>query len=112
MRRLLPPTRRFTSHRDHLLLATWLYTAAYSRAQATPSQLVCWLGVLGLALPMRFMKQLPLTLLANAQLLRVATARQLLHGLVLPLGCSYYFEAHSRRVFLCATRAWPRGRSL
>lgn len=105
-----PAPYRFSAYRDHLLLGTWLYTAAYSRTQLAPRQLLGWLGVLGLALPMRFFRLLPLTLLASAQLLHAVTPRQLVHTVVLPLACSWYFEAHSRAAFVHANLSAPRSR--
>lgn len=80
--------------------------------QLAPRQMGCWLGVLGLALPMRFFRLLPLTLLASAQLLHAVSLRQLVHTVVLPLAASWWFEAHSRAAFVHANHRRRRPRRL
>lgn len=57
---------------------------------------------------MRFFRLLPLTLLASAQLLHAVSPRQLVHTVLLPLACSWYFEAHSRAAFVRANRSRRR----
>lgn len=97
------PCCRFSAHRDELLLGTWLYTTAWmvlADAHLQPGYVCSCLATLTLALPVRFWKQAPLTLLANSQMMPAGSVRRLLHGVLLPLGCSYSFEVSSRRAFV------------
>lgn len=88
----------FSAHREGLLLGTWAYMALVGRALLQPG----WVAVLGLALPLRWWRQAPLSLLLTLPALRAgraALARSLC-AVALPLACGYAWERHMRRSFL------------
>lgn len=93
----------FSAQRDRLLLATWLWTIGWvcvvRKLSSVPSsQFVGWVTVLGLALPLRFHRQAPLSYLATVQLVPATNAYQLLR-LLLPLVCAYFSERGMQRRF-------------
>lgn len=95
----------FAAHRERLLLATWAWLGLGAGAHLRST----WVAVLGLALPIRFWKQAPLSLLlALPQLLATRPAcLKSLCSVALPLACTYCCERHMRRSFV---RAWQAAR--
>lgn len=88
-----------------MLCFTWLASAAWPlalRAGGTlaPHDMLTALTVLGLAFQMRLRMLGPVVLAFNAQLLPHLCTCHLVHGISLPLACSYCFEARTRRLFL------------
>lgn len=103
---LHPRTRpRYAALRDGLLLWTWSCASLWvvvAQPRLRPGQAVGFLACLALALPMRWRRQAPLSLLAHSQLVLAGGMRAVFHSVVLPLSCSYCWEAHARRAFLAA----------